>query len=398
MVELARQLHLYGTSAARLEDAIGRVAERLGIRAEAWSSPTAIIVSFFDPDEGEDAPARSTQVMRLSPGEVNLDRLCQADRIANQVIDGQIDVDEGRRLLRILSKPHSGRGLLALSASYGLAASGIAVLFGAGWPGILVAGLIGWLIGVLTVAGYNRPRLAVAGDAISGLVATLVATLIGAFVVPLAIKPVILASLIVLVPGMSLTTAVRELSSQQLVSGTARMAGALATLLKLAFGAVTATAVCHWFGIVPMQASEVLVPQWLEWVALLVASLAIAVLFQAAYRDWLVVVLAVVVGYTISSFAGSQVGSAFGVFVGGLALGALSNLYARVFGQPGAVVREPGILLLVPGTVGFRTVSSLMEYDMTLGANTAILLASLLIALVAGLLFGDLLIPPRQSL
>jgi uncharacterized membrane protein YjjB (DUF3815 family) len=86
------------------------------------------------------------------------------------------------------------------------------------------------------------------------------------------------------------------------------------------------------------------------------------------------------------------------VFLGGFLLGALANLYARFVRRPGAVIREPGIILLVPGSVGFRSVSYLFERDTTLGMDSGILLITLLISLVAGLLFGDLLVSPRRSL
>jgi uncharacterized membrane protein YjjB (DUF3815 family) len=81
-----------------------------------------------------------------------------------------------------------------------------------------------------------------------------------------------------------------------------------------------------------------------------------------------------------------------------LLLSALANLYARYAGRPGAVVREPGILLLVPGSVGFRSVSYLLARNTSLGFDTSILLVTLLISLVAGLMFGELLVAPRRSL
>lgn len=65
LTELARRLHQYGTTAPRLETAIGRSAQRLGLAAEVWSSPTAIIVSFADLGQGEESVAQVTQVMRL---------------------------------------------------------------------------------------------------------------------------------------------------------------------------------------------------------------------------------------------------------------------------------------------------------------------------------------------
>jgi uncharacterized membrane protein YjjB (DUF3815 family) len=92
------------------------------------------------------------------------------------------------------------------------------------------------------------------------------------------------------------------------------------------------------------------------------------------------------------------VGFAGGTFFGGLAIAAASNAYGRWANRPGALIRVPGIILLVPGSVGFRTLNSVMEGDMNLGLNTALVLLSALIALVAGLLFGNLLVPSRRNI
>jgi uncharacterized membrane protein YjjB (DUF3815 family) len=61
-------------------------------------------------------------------------------------------------------------------------------------------------------------------------------------------------------------------------------------------------------------------------------------------------------------------------------------------------VRETGIILLVPGSVGFRSLSYVLDRDVLLGIDTAVTMVALLTAIVAGLLFGDLLIPPRRKL
>lgn len=403
LVELARRLHQYGTSAPRLEMAVAGSAQRLGLVADVWSSPTAIIISFADLAEGEEALAKVTQVMRLAPGDVNLARLCEADDIADRAIAGELDLREGFHRLRELGRPDTRRAQAAVVGSYGLsAASVVALLLHSAWADLLAAGAIGLVIGLITVLSATRPRLAAASEAISALVATFVAALVSAYVVPLAVKSVVLAALIVLVPGMSLTTAVREISSQHLVSGVARMGGAVATLLKLTFGTVAASQVCAALGIEGGSYALPPLPAWTDYPALLLGAAAFALLFRAAWRDWPVVMGAVVLGYAATrwggAISGAIPGAPFGVFLGGLLLGGLSNLYARFAHRPGAVIREPGIILLVPGSVGFRSVSYLFERDTTLGMDTGILLVTLLISLVAGLLFGDLLVSPRRSL
>ena len=403
VLELARRLHQYGTSAPRLEMAIAGAAQRLGLSADVWSSPTAIIISFADLAQGEEGVAQTTQVMRLAPGEVNLERLCQADDIADRAIAGELGLREGFRLLRELGRPDTRREKIGSIASYGLSAASIAALFlHSSWVDLVVAGAIGVVIGCITLLAASRPRLAVASDAICALVATTVTIVVSAFVVPLAIKSVVLASLIILVPGMSLTNAVREISSGHLVSGMARMGGAMSTLLKLTFGTIAATQLCAAVGITARDFALPALPTWTDYPALLVAAVAFAILFRAARRDWPVVIVAVVVGYLATrwggAISGSLPGAPVGVFLGGLLLGALANVYARFAHRPGAVIREPGILLLVPGSVGFRSVSFLLERDTTLSVDTGLLLVTLLVSLVAGLMFGDLLVSPRRSL
>lgn len=398
VVELARRLHEYGTAAPRLEDAINLVSERLQLTCNVLSTPTSIVMSFADL-ACEDALAEVTQVVRVAPGEVNLSRLCQVDEIADQVIDGRLDLAAGSRRLRAVGKtPHSRAYRAWLVVSYGVSAASVAAILHTNVAGVAVSAFIGLLIGLLFLFAGARPNIAAAAEALAALLATLIATAIAAFVVPIAVRSVVLASLIVLVPGMTLTTAVRELSSQHLISGTARMMGAFTTLLKLTFGTVAATQLGVFLGWTAQSDSAPPLPNWSAWIAVLAGACAFAVLFGSPRRMVPVVVGAVVLGYVCAQLGGIYVSPAFGVFFGGLAIGASSNAFARVMQRPGALVREPGIILLVPGSVGFRTLSFVFERDAQLGFDTAITLVTLLVAIVAGLLFGDLLVPPRRKL
>jgi uncharacterized membrane protein YjjP (DUF1212 family) len=397
VVELARRLHEYGTAAPRLEDVINLVSARLGLSCNVLSTPTSIVMSFSDLTSDEDL-AEITQVVRLDPGSVDLKRLCQVDEIADQVIDGRLDLAAGRRKLREFRASERSANRVIAVAAYAISAAAIAAVLHAGWIGVATAGLIGALIGVVYIVSLHRPNVANASEAISALVATSTATLVAAYVAPIAVRSVIIASLIVLMPGMTLTTAVRELSSQHLISGTARSMGAVATLLKLAFGALAASQLCALAGIVPSSEAEAAVPSWTEWVAVLAAGLAFSALFRAPRRYVPVVVASVMLGYICAQVGTAKVAPAFGVFLGSLVVGAASNVFARFAQRPGALVREPGIILLVPGSVGFRTLSFVFERDVLLGLDTAITLVTLLVSIVAGLLFGDLLVPPRRKL
>ncbi len=75
------------------------------------------------------------------------------------------------------------------------------------------------------------------------------------------------------------------------------------------------------------------------------------------------------------------------------------NLYARWKNRPGALIRLPGIILLVPGSVSFRGLISLMQQqDITAGQAALMAVLNILMALIAGLMFGNLLVPARGNL
>ncbi|MFN7132052.1 MAG: threonine/serine exporter family protein, partial [Myxococcales bacterium] len=129
-----------------------------------------------------------------------------------------------------------------------------------------------------------------------------------------------------------------------------------------------------------------------------VAAPTFAVLFHSHRRDlpWIVVVSAL--GFSGARAGAYLLGPELGVFLGALAATLASNLYARVFDRPAVVPLFPGIMLLVPGSIGFRSLSSLMANDVVSGVQTAFTMILVAVALVAGLLLANQLLPPRRAL
>ena len=182
------------------------------------------------------------------------------------------------------------------------------------------------------------------------------------------------------------------------MAGTARFAGAVAILLKLTFGAVAAMQIGRALGWEVATSSPQPMGDVALWVALAVGAYAFAVLFRADLRDYPLVIAAAIASFIATRLAGDAFGSEAGIFFAGLLISAAANLYARLVNRPGAVIRVPGIILLVPGSTGFRSVSFVFERDVFPGLDAAVTVVTVLISLVAGLLFGNLLIPPRRNL
>ena len=401
LTELARRLHLAGVSSQRLEGAVRATARALHVNAEVWSTPTGLLLSLSDSDVLHGT--QQTRVLRLEPGSVDLSALVQLDRIAEEVIMERLSVQAAWETMRSLDRPVTNGQRAQLVGAFGLASAAVAGLLGTGWLDIAVALALGLIIGWIVLMSMTRPHLAAASEAIAALVATTLATAFAHFVAPLSLQTVIVAALIVLMPGLTLTTAVTELATQQLVTGTTRFAGALTVLLKLTFGSVAATQVLTAIGWTAPPAVPVALPQIVEIVAAVAAAGSFAILFNASRRDVPLVMASAILGYVLTRAAGDWLGFADGTFAGGvffasLIVAALSNLYGRFAGRPGALVRLPGIMLLVHGSVGFRALGFVMEKDYAVGFDTLVAVLSALLALTAGLLFGALLVPPRRYL
>ncbi|KGQ20824.1 Integral membrane protein [Lysobacter dokdonensis DS-58] len=398
VLEVAEHLHAYGTTAQRLEGAVTAVAQRLGLDCEPWSNPTGMILSFSDPRRPAGV-SDTTRVIRLAPGDTDLYKLCEADRIAEDVMAGRVGIAQGHAQLRALSKPPTNRQRAVQVFGFGLASAAVAGLLRLPWLDIATAGLIGLVIGLIELASHNRPRLNEASDAIAGFVAGIVAIAIASLVGPLNLNTVTIAALIVLLPGMTLTNAVNELTSRHLVSGTARFAGALTTILKLTIGTVIAFKLAQHLGLHAQVRASRPQPDWVEVVAVVCGAFAFAVLFRAALRDYWVVMLSAATGYVVARFGGQMFDSHAGVFLAALVTSALGNAYARLAQRPGALVRVPGIIMLVPGSVALRGVINLVQQqNVDAGGDAALAVLNTLMALVAGLLFGNLLVTARRNL
>jgi uncharacterized membrane protein YjjP (DUF1212 family) len=396
VVELAGRLHAYGTTAHRLEGAVMAVATTLGLECGAWSNPTGMILSFGEAGQGR---RETVRVVRLPPGETDLYKLCEVDRVTEAVMSGVLGLEEGHAALQALDRPVSRRAKAMQVFAFGLAAAAVAGLWRLPWLDIATAGATGLLIGVLEWATQHRPRLKEASDAIAAMFAGTVAALVASFVGPLNLNTVIISSLIVLMPGMALTNAVNELTNQNLVSGTARFAGAMTTILKLSIGMMVALTAARMLGmqleIRPLRPQ----PEWVEGLALLLGTYAFAVLFRANRRDYPLVMVSAATGYLISSFIGGGWGSPVGIFLAALVMTAAGNAYARWFNRPGALVRLPGIIMLVPGSASLRGFLTLLQQqDMEAGQAALLAALNILLALIAGLLFGNILIPTRRNL
>lgn len=397
VLALASALHRYGTPANRLEEAITVVCRRLGLSGEIFATPTTLILSF-----GEHAALR-TRMLRVDSGELDMSKLAAVDALANDVIARRVTPDEGlARIAAITAAPPTyGRALAALA--HVVSAATMAVFFGGSWLDVVGAAGVGLLLGVLGLAMQRSSNQARVYELVGAGLAAMAAHLAAS---QLAMRPtvVMLAALVVLLPGMSLTTAMTELATRNLISGTARLMSAVIVLLKLVVGVALGQRLAHAITTVAVAPRPVL-PAWSAWVALGVSAVAITVVVQAAPRALGWIAAACAAGYVGAQLGtgwlggrGDPVGAQLGVVVGAFALAMLANVYARVLDRPAQVVLVPATFLLVPGSMGLRGMTSLLDRNTVTGVDTMFAMFLTAMAIVAGMLIANATLSPRRVL
>lgn len=392
VLALGRALHRYGTPAHRLEEGLRRVCDKLNIEAEVFTTPTAIIMSFGPPTE------LKTRMLRVEGGELDMGKLAQVDALADDVLEHEITTAEGMTKLDAIIKgaPRYEHGLSTLA--HGVVAAGLAVFLGGSKHDVGLAAAIGLIIGLLAQALQRSTDQARVLELVGAAFASFTADVFSTQTTHISPSIVSLSALIVLLPGLSLTVAMTELATRNLIAGTARLMSALIVLLLLVIGVWLGERIAHAVVHVDHVAWPVPLPEWTHWVALAASALGSAVLVQAQVRELGWIVGGCVVGYVGTRLGTLWLDSQLGVIVGAFALGVLANLYARLLDRPAQVVTVPAMLMLVPGGMGLRGMSSLLDRHTLTGVETLFAMFLVATAIVAGLLIANAVLSPRRSL
>ncbi|HEX6791563.1 MAG TPA: threonine/serine exporter family protein [Candidatus Krumholzibacteria bacterium] len=387
--KLARALHRYGYTAPHLEDALTAVCRRLGIRGEFYATPTAIFATL------ESGDTENTFLVRVEPGGVNLDKLTRLDRLVHDVANGRVSpVDASRLIDEIRATPPRYRGKASIAGAV-LASACSARFFGGGWREVATCAVIGLITGVLALIARRDRRYSVY-EPVAAFFAGFIACAAAAWMPPVSLFIATCGGLIILLPGLTVTTAINELATQHLASGTARMMSALILFATIGFG----LAVGLKLGLIvfspSVHATAVPLPTWTVLIALLAAPLGYMVRLQADPRDAVPIVAICALAFAASRFGSQTLGVATGAFSGAMAVGIASGLHSRWKDRPSIVTATFGILMLVPGSVGFRSITDIISKDPIAGLQTGITMIATAVAIVTGLLLARVIVPRRS--
>jgi uncharacterized membrane protein YjjB (DUF3815 family) len=128
-------------------------------------------------------------------------------------------------------------------------------------------------------------------------------------------------------------------------------------------------------------------------------SFSLVILFKARKKDAPWGIISGYVAYGASIWGSIYLGIALGAFVGAFALGLYSNLFSRIMNLPSSIVKILGLVVLVPGSKVYIGLNSAVSGQHILNTSDIGSQAFLIfMSLVAGLIFSNVILPPRKTL
>lgn len=234
-VEAGVEMLRAGAETSRVEDTVERIGRAIDAsRMDAYVTPTGIFVSMDTKD------ARTlTTIRRIRDIEYNISVVVAINSISRDVAHRQIDPYEGWQRLQAIKAQRRPYSLKVTALAAATVSGAFAYLF----QGQMMDMVFAWLTGCcLAVVTYRLRHLGVnlfLRSWVGGSLAALWGLLALALPVEADRDVVILGGLMVLVPGATITGAVRDIMSGELVSGVSRAAEAFMIALAIAVGVAT---------------------------------------------------------------------------------------------------------------------------------------------------------------
>jgi len=244
LVLLAGQVILEnGGETSRVEETMVRMALAGGGQAaDVFAIPQGIFCTI---NEGLQT---HTRVVRIHNRGFNLAKVLEVNRISRQLSAGVLTVEAAyNELLKVERLPRRyPTGIRLLAGTIGSAS--FSYLLGAHVGSVFVAGMTGLLVMVVMEYMQEKEVLYFISLAIAGIM-TAVANLIVKWFWPAAeVDLAIIGSIMVLAPGLAITTSVRDALFEDLVSASIRGVEAFGVALSIASGVGAVLTLYLWLG------------------------------------------------------------------------------------------------------------------------------------------------------
>jgi uncharacterized membrane protein YjjP (DUF1212 family) len=388
--KIGKGLIASGVSVGVVENTLTEISLVYGMECEIMALPNVILINL-----GESHSMMDLAVQRLTT--LRLDQISELTETIDQVHNKSIPlVEASQQIDQILAKqPRFSSATIIFG--YGLSCVGLTMLYRPDPLSLMITGLLGIFVGLIILWFRKQPRFdlllpVIVAIVVSSLVFGL--TRLGFIYGP---ANLLVAPLILFLPGSLLTTGMIELASMHILSGSARLiyGGAMLMLLFIGIAIGLSLSGLPSYQVYAREAFEF--PWWAPLLGTLLFGLGTFVRLSGANRDLFWMLLVLYIAMIGQSFGELYLNSYVGAFIGATLMAFSSEFIARSPQRTSVVVSQAlAFWFLVPGARGLLSVTSLLSEDLQSAAIGLGEMVVLIVAITLGVLFGTLIISPHK--
>lgn len=397
-IEYGRCYLAAGGPSNRLEDHLSALAARHGLKAEVFATPTGIFVTVGGAGATQDK-ALVTAIGRIKEYIMNLNQLCWLEALVDDIAAGKTSVGSAAKILRtsrfrrpLYSTARRSLAALAMGCAVSYPTFGL-------WESALVSGLIAYVTYWLTGPGLARlAESAVFRDFIGSLFTLLSATL-AAHWLGGPVDSYSIGGIILLVPGLTITTAISELADQNFISGTAKLMKGILTLLSIGI------AYLLFQELMPSLPLRQVVTRpgtpsvlWTSALGTVVSVFGFSVIFQVPRKALPWATLTGLMSWAVFNQFTDAKYLVLASFLASATVGMVSLAIGQRFRTPSQVYSVPGVLALLPGMLALSAFRSFAAGQEDNGLQTAFKVALMAGTIVFGLFFARVPFAAAQGL
>jgi uncharacterized membrane protein YjjP (DUF1212 family) len=320
-------------------------------------------------------------MMRLEPGRVSLRKIALLTHIYESLRKGLVDFDGATQLLLEVDRRWPGLPDWLQIPAMALIAVAVALILGGGIHEIVVATSIGICTGILSTLAVRNAIVARLFPVAAAFAATLIVALYTRFIGETNMFISLIAGIVVLLPGYTLTLALHELANDFLVAGVARLGRVLSVLLALGCGAFLGLACVPWVARMDTGSTHPVAATW-WFVGSVAMAIGMSINLDARLRDVVWVFASSFVALLMMHLLGTTSAHAVSAFLAAFFCGVVANVGARY-------LRVPQAIMLVPAESVLFAFNHNIDNALIFAGNAVVAA----IQIVAGLLLSQLVLP-----
>ncbi|MCI8281063.1 MAG: threonine/serine exporter family protein [Lachnospiraceae bacterium] len=230
-VSVGETLLLSGGEIYRVQETVERILEAYGMEDYHVFVVSNGIFATVD----EERESRGSMVRNVPLGSVHLGRIAAVNQLSREICSHSCSVEEAYQRLRACQElPEPGWLTKSLAAGMGCAAFGY--IFGGRFVECLLSFCLGLLLQIFLMQAGRIKMSKFMVNILGSAAVTAVSFALSALGMEFMQDKVVIGSIVLLVPGVVLTTGIRELFNGDYLSGSIHLADALMTAACIAVG------------------------------------------------------------------------------------------------------------------------------------------------------------------